>query len=112
MTFPQAFDDNGQSLVNQSALNTVGAVIDAGEIRANSVLVVTSNAGVTAGAVQLQGSIDTVNWFNLGAAVTTNAASTTFPPVAVAASPVRALRAKITTAVVGGTVSAAVAMSV
>lgn len=111
MTFPAAFDDNGVSLAAASALNTNGTAIDSGEIRSNSILVVLSSAGVTAGAVQLQGSIDGTNWYNLGAAVTVNAANTVFT-VAVANTPTRLLRARITTAIVGGTVSANVAMAV
>lgn len=110
MTFPAGFSDNGVSLAAQSALNTLGTVVDAGEIRANSILVVVTSAGVTAGAVQLLGSIDNVNWYALGAPVTTNTASTVFT-VPVANTPTRSLRARITTAIVGGTVTANVAMA-
>jgi hypothetical protein len=54
--------------------------------RANHTLAVTSSAGVSAGAVQFQGSLDGVNWFNLGSPVTTNTASTTFAPVMIQTS--------------------------
>jgi hypothetical protein len=111
MTFPTQFSDNVASLAGASAVNTVGAVADAGEVRANSAMVVVTSAGVTAGAVQLQGSLDATNWFPLGAAVTTNAASTVFP-VFVASSPTRYVRAKVTTAITGGTVNAQVAMAI
>jgi hypothetical protein len=74
-------------------------------------MVVTSGAGVSAGSVQLKGSLDGVNWFNLGTAVTTNAANTTFAPVVIANQPVRFLRADIATVITGGTVSATVASS-
>lgn len=97
------------SLLNQSALNTVGGYLDLGTCQPNHTLVVTSGAAVSAGAVQLQGSLDATNWFNLGAAVTTNAASTTFTPIVVTNQPVRFLRATITTGITGGTISAVVA---
>jgi hypothetical protein len=88
-----------------------GAVLDAGDCMSDHTMVVTSSAGVTAGAVQLQGSLDGVNWFNLGSAVSTTTASTTFAPVVISNQPVRFLRANITTAITGGTVTAVVGMS-
>lgn len=111
MTFPALFSDNGVSLAAASALNTNGTAIDAGEVRASSILVVATSAGVSAGAVQLQGSLDGVNWYNLGTPLTTNAASAVFSQ-AQANTPTRLLRARISTAIVGGTVTATVAMAV
>lgn len=58
--------------------------------------------------VQLQGSLDGVNWYNLGSAVPTVAAST-ITAVFVSNSPAQYLRASITTAITGGTVDALVA---
>lgn len=98
------------SLTNQSALNTNGTAINGGTVRGTAYMVVTSGAGVSAGAVQLQGSLDGVNWFNLGSAVTTNAASTTFAPVIVSGTAVQYVRATITTGITGGTISANVGM--
>jgi hypothetical protein len=74
-------------------------------------MVVTSSAGVSAGAVQLQGSLDGVNYFNMGNPLTTNAANTTFPPVVVSNQPCRFLRAAVVTLITGGTVSAMLGMS-
>jgi hypothetical protein len=99
------------SLTAQSALNTVGAVMDNGGCFSNHTMVVTSSAGVSAGAVQLAGSLDGTNWFNLGSAVSTSTASTTFAPVVISNQPVRYLRTQITTAITGGTVTAVVASS-
>jgi hypothetical protein len=103
--------DRVLSLNAQSALNTLGAVLDGGVCRSSHIIVVTSSAGVASGAVQLQGSLDNVNWYNLGAAVNTNAASSTFAPVAVAGTPTRYLRATITTVITGGTISASISSS-
>jgi hypothetical protein len=100
----------GLSLTAASAVGA-GAVVDNGGCFSQHTLVVTTSAGVTAGAVQLQGSLDTVNWFNLGSPVSTATAATTFPAVVVSDQPVRFLRGNVTTAITGGTVSAVVASS-
>jgi hypothetical protein len=81
---------------------------DGGTIHGTAIMQVTSGVGVSAGAVQMQGSLDNVNWFNLGAATTTNAASTVFAPVVVTGTAVRYVRASITTPITGGTVTAVV----
>jgi hypothetical protein len=73
--------------------------------------VVTSGAGVSAGSVQLQGSLDGTNWYNLGSAVSTTTASTVFTPVIVTATAARFVRANVATAITGGTVSASVGLS-
>jgi hypothetical protein len=99
------FDEEALSLTNQSAAGP-GTIVDQGLIGSSHTMVVTSGAGVTAGSVQFKGSLDSVNWFNLGAAVSTNAANTTFPPVVISGQPVRYLRADIATVITGGTVSA------
>ncbi|MEB3023915.1 hypothetical protein [[Mycobacterium] crassicus] len=69
----------------------------------------TASTGTTAGAVQLQGSLDGVGWFNLGAPVSTTAAGTT--QLVVASAYARYFCAAITTAIVGGKVSASVGVS-
>jgi hypothetical protein len=99
------------TLTNLSALNTAGAVQDGGTLHANAIMQVTSGAGVSAGSVQLQGSVDGTNWFNLGTATNTNAASTVFAPVVVTGTAVRYVRAFIATGITGGTISAIVGMS-
>jgi hypothetical protein len=88
-----------------------GTVLDAGGCLSNHAMVVTSSAGVTAGAVQLQGSLDGSTWFNMGNPVSTTTANTTFTPIVVSDQPVRYLRANITTLITGGTVTAVVGMA-
>jgi hypothetical protein len=85
-------------------------VLDGGVVRLNAVLAVTTSAGVSAGAVQLQGSLDGTNWFNLGSAVTTTTASTTTQVTSTTAL-VRYLRASITTTITGGTITAVVGLA-
>ena len=87
-----------------AAASAIGprAVFDNVVCRANHTLAVTSSAGVSAGAVQFQGSLDGVNWFNLGSPVTTNTASRTFAPVMISDEPVNFLRANVTTAITAG----------
>jgi hypothetical protein len=88
-----------------------GAELDGGVIRANAIMVVNSSAGVSAGSVQLQGSLDGTNWFNLGSAMSTSTASTVFTPVVETDIFVRFIRANIATAITGGTVTAVVGLS-
>jgi hypothetical protein len=73
-------------------------------------MVVTTSAGVSAGSVQAQGSLDGTNWYSVGSAVTTSAASTT-TTVVVTNTPARFIQAVIATTITGGTVSASVALS-
>lgn len=73
---------------------------------ANHTMVVVAGAGVTAGSVQLQGSLDSISWFNLGTAQATTAAGTTATFVTGAAC--RYLRVSIATGITGGTISASV----
>jgi hypothetical protein len=87
-----------------------GTALDGLVIRTTGVMVVTSSAGVSAGSVQMQGSLDNVNWFNLGTAVSTTTASTVFPP-ATATGAFRYVRANVATAITGGTISAAVGVT-
>ena len=99
------------SLNAQSAVGN-GLALNGGVCRNYHTMVVTSSAGVSAGSVQLQGSLDGVNWFDLGTAVSTDAASETFAPVVVSTpQPVQYLRAVIATVITGGTVTALVASS-
>ncbi|TPG31757.1 hypothetical protein [Mycolicibacterium hodleri] len=87
-----------------------GTALDGLAVRSAAVLVVTTSAGVSAGSVQLQGSLDNVNWYSLGSAVTTSAASTT-TQVVVASAYSRFVRANVATAITGGTVAASVGLS-
>jgi hypothetical protein len=75
---------------------------------ASHVLAVTSSAAVSAGAVQLQGSLDGVNWYNmLTTPLSIGSASTTFGANA-ANFPAVFVRANVTTAITGGTVTCSV----
>lgn len=84
-----------------------GASLDNGGCCASHTLVTVATAGITAGAVQLQGSLDNVNWVNLGAAVTLTASSV--QTVSVTGSPFQFVRANVSTGVTGGSVQAMVA---
>jgi len=85
------------------ATTGAGSAADFGSARSNVTLVITTSAGVSAGAVALELSQDNTNWFRR-TPVTTNAASTVFQDSAVGAW--RYARANVTTGITGGTVSA------
>jgi hypothetical protein len=98
------------SLSGKSATSSTPVVLDGLSLRTVATMVVTTSSGVSAGAVQLQGSLDSVNWVNLGSAVSTTAASTS-TQVSVTAANARYFRAAITTTITGGTISASVGCS-
>jgi hypothetical protein len=98
------------SLTNVSAV-TNGTALDGLSVRANAVLTVTTGVGVSAGTVVAQGSQDNVNWAAIsGLTVSTTAASTTTTVVATS-SYYRYVRAAVTVAITGGTISASVGVS-
>jgi hypothetical protein len=99
------------SLSAKSATNSVPVVLDGVVTRSTAVLVVNSSAGVSAGSVQLYGSLDGTNFYTLGSAVSTSSASTVFAPVVVTSTPFRYLKAVIATTITGGTITATVAAS-
>jgi hypothetical protein len=84
-------------ITSLSAVSTVGegSVLDGVVVRPNAVMIVSSSAGVSAGAVTLEGSNDQTNWVTLGSAVSTSTASTTFTPVVVTDAPMRSPRSKV-----------------
>jgi hypothetical protein len=97
--------------VSLTAVTTgVGTALDGLVVRQNASATFTTSAGTSAGACQLFGSLDGVNFVALGSPVTTATASTTFTQVAQNCF-VRFVRAQVTTTVVGGTVSAMVGVS-
>jgi hypothetical protein len=96
------------SFTAKSALGA-GAVLDGLSVRSAAVLVVTTSASTSAGSIQLQGSLDSINWFSLGSPVTTSAGSTT-TQVIVSSAYARYVRANVATAVVGGTAAASVGL--
>jgi len=91
------------SLTNATAISN-GASLDNKSCRANHTAQALSSAGVTAGTVQLQGSLDGVSWFNIGAALNINAAGAVFQGSS-GATPARFIRAQITATITGGTVT-------
>jgi purine-cytosine permease-like protein len=97
------------SISGKSAVNN-GTVLDGLTVRSAAVISVTTSSGVSAGAVQLQGSLDSTNWFNLGSAISTTAASSTTQTV-VSSAYARYFRAAITTAITGGSVTVSVGVS-
>jgi hypothetical protein len=99
------------SLTAQSATTATPSILDGLSTRSTAVLVVSSSSGVSAGSVQLYGSLDGNAWYTLGSAVSTSSASTTFTPVVVTNTLFRYLKAVIATAITGGTVSATVGAS-
>jgi hypothetical protein len=99
------------SLSAKSATSATPAVLDALATRTTAVMVVNSSAGVSAGSVQLYGSLDGTVWYTLGSAVSTTSASTTFSPVVVTNTPFRYLKAVIATTITDGTITASVGAS-
>lgn len=108
----QANTNGVAPIASLTAVSTTGGgtALDGLAVRTTAVMVVTTSAGVSAGSVQLQGSLDNVNWYSLGSAVTTSAASTT-TSVIVTGTATRFVRANVATAITGGTVSATVGLS-
>lgn len=90
----------GTTTGNGTQLDNCGAA-------ANHTLVTVTTAGIAAGTVQLQGSVDNINWANIGTAITLSASSV--QTVSVAGSPFLWVRAVVGTNVSGGTVTAWVA---
>ena len=80
-----------------------GTVLDNQSAKSDHTVQILTSAGVSAGDVQLQGSLDNVSWFDIGAAVAVAAANTVFQQSSTGI-PARFIRASITTAITGGTV--------
>jgi hypothetical protein len=112
-----------QSIANQSAVST-GAAGDFGVnlattpsgapvagtspmSRAYPYGVVVAGAGVSAGVVVLQGSLDGVNWYTISSLTLTVPGVFPLPPPS-PPIPARYVRAAITTIITGGTISAQV----
>jgi len=99
-------DTTGISLAAQSTLNTNGAVVDLGRVVSNPVQQVVASAGVSAGQVALQGSLDGTNWYTVSAGSALGAPGVTVNVAATPGStPARYLRSTITTGITGGTVT-------
>ena len=96
-----------QVITSQSAINTAGG-IDGGTARQYHSLFVVAGTGVSAGVVAIELSQDNVNWF----APATNTVTVAAPGVqalTVGPFPFEFARARISTAITGGTITAYVA---
>lgn len=99
------FPDGFLSANNLSAVTTGtgnGVALPGGLLVREVTMVVRGSAGISAGAVQLEATIDGTNWFAVGAAVTAVASTNVGQTATVTA---RAVRTRVSTTVVGGTVS-------
>lgn len=97
------------SLTAGTSAVSAGAPLDGGAVRTTAVMQVTAAGSPTAGAVQLQGSLDGTAWYPLGSAQTITTAGTTVTVVTNSAT--RFARASVTTAIAGGTVAATVGLA-
>lgn len=93
------------SLSAASAVSN-GVAVSGGVCRPNHVMQVNTSAGVSAGVVQLQGSLDGTNWWNMpGTSSQTTSAANTAYVVPIAGCSASFVRATITTTITGGTVT-------
>lgn len=95
--------DASNSFTNQAAGAGTGLVVDLGAVYSQLVLALIANVGISAGVVDLEGSLDGTNFYKI-----VSAAAFTAPGVTVvtATMPARFARARISTNTVGGTFSA------
>jgi hypothetical protein len=93
-----------RSLTAASATNAASTVLDGVVVRTNSILVVVTGTGVSAGAVKIQASMDNANWYTIGSALSVTAANTVYTQTGTV--PGRYFRAIVSTAITGGTVDA------
>ena len=98
---------HSQSSLAAGSTTGAGSQLDNSGVFANHTLVTITTAGITAGAVQLQGSLDNINWVNLGTPITLTASSV--QTASVANAPFQWVRANVSTTVTGGSVAAWVA---
>jgi hypothetical protein len=95
-----------QQSIKAGSTNLTGTTFDNYGAANDHTLQTTTSAGISAGTVQLQGSLDNANWVNLGSPITLAASST--QAVSVTNLPYQYVRA-VSAGVVGGTVQAWVA---
>ena len=104
-------DNHSVSLNNVAPGTPTGSVVDLGVVFTTPIAVVVAGAGVSAGVVDLEGSLDGVNFYKIASSAAL-AAPGTFPVVATDATgpiPARYLRCRVSVATVGGNVTAQVA---
>ena len=97
-----------QVLLNQSAINAVGS-FDFGAAHNYHSLFVVAGAGVSAGVANIELSQDNVNWFAPATNTTGAMAAPGVYSVTVGPLPFEFVRARISTAITGGTVTAYIA---
>lgn len=112
--FPDVSNIDGIGPIGSLAAGSIavanGTAIPLGRPFNNVSLVVQTTGTITGGVIVIQGSVDGVNWFNMGAGITLTAAGT-FQFTSVSA-PIPFIRAAITTAVTGGGSIAASLMAI
>lgn len=99
------------SLPAGSGAGTVtGNVADFGAIYNNQIVVITASATLTAGNIEIEGSLDNINWYPLKTSISASAdfAAAGIKVYTAFAIPCRYMRSRISTALVGGTISAVV----
>lgn len=90
--------------INNAAPGTpTGLTVDLGVVFSQPVCQVDAGAGMSAGVVTLEGSLDNLTFYPVGATPALSAPGTY---VATGTVPARYLRARVTTATVGGNVTA------
>ena len=92
------------SLTAASATTATAKVLDGVVVRTNSILVVVTGTGVSAGDVKVEGSLDGASWYAIGNPLAVSAASTVYTQTGTV--PARYFRAVVSTAITGGTVDA------
>lgn len=93
-----------KSLSAVSATSATPTVLDGVVMRTNSLLVVVTGAGVSAGAVKIQASMDGTNWYAVGSPLSVSAANTVYTQAGTV--PGRYFRALVSTTITGGTITA------
>jgi hypothetical protein len=82
--------------------NSTAVALDSGASIRTATMVVRGSAGISAGAVQLQGTLDGTNWYNVGSPVTAVASANVGFTAPLHATQIRAV---VSTTIVGGTVT-------
>ena len=92
------------SLTAATATTATPVVLDGVVMRTNSLLVVVTGAGVSAGDVKISGSMDGVNYYPIGSPLAVSAANTVYTQAGTV--PARYFKATVSTNITGGHVDA------
>lgn len=90
------------------AATVTGSVADCGAIYLNTVAVVTATAALSAGAIEIEGSLDNINWYPVRTSIPFGDFTVAGVKVYANVVPCRYIRSRISTILVGGTISAVV----